>query len=71
MQGSRQNTRRRRVKLVGSSIPLGRCLLIYSTCSGVHHLEEIRESGMEMPAVNQIEVRWNLDPRRFSSEHQI
>lgn len=23
---------------------------------GVHHLEEIRESGMEMPAVNQIEL---------------
>lgn len=24
--------------------------------SGVHHLEEIKEAGLEQPAVNQIEV---------------
>ena len=30
--------------------------------SGVHHLEEIREAGMEMPAVNQIEVTSHSGP---------
>lgn len=25
-------------------------------CSGIAHLEEIRSAGLEMPAVNQIEV---------------
>lgn len=24
--------------------------------SGIHHLEEIREAGLEIPSVNQIEV---------------
>ena len=27
------------------------------SCSGVRHLEEIKEAGLELPAVNQIEVR--------------
>ena len=25
-------------------------------CSGPHHIEEIRAAGLELPAVNQIEV---------------
>jgi hypothetical protein len=29
-------------------------------CSNVKHMEEIRESGFEMPAVNQIEVGFPL-----------
>ncbi len=30
---------------------------IYLQISGVKHLEEIREAGMETPAINQIEVK--------------
>lgn len=42
-------------------LPLERCSLYTHhicarLCSGVRHLEEIREAGLETPAVNQIEV---------------
>lgn len=30
--------------------------MLLRTCSSVHHLEEIREAGLETPSVNQIEV---------------
>lgn len=43
------------------TLPLERCSLYTHhicarLCSGVRHLEEIREAGLETPAVNQIEV---------------
>ena len=49
---------------------MGRACLLTGDLSGVHHLEEIAQAGLPVPAVNQIEVGYfprcylmsNFDP---------
>lgn len=58
LQESGKNQIRRSFQLVRTlhNSLLRICVLIQLSLSGVHHLEEIREAGLETPSVNQFEV---------------
>lgn len=56
MQSGREDPHRGRFELV-SNLWLDSAMIDNQLRSGIHHMEEIRAAGYEMPAVNQIEVR--------------